>query len=186
VRTALTAEQVAWILHYRLALKLGTDVGTVKMRFLLWSPVDNDYFVILQDTLNGDVITLLPIEYHENLAYKIDDVKREYAKRLLPSMEVLDYWMLTQEQQSKPSNFFVNVLYTNSEGLAKAKQLFSCPITDQCSTIDELIKHGLSKKDVERAIASLEIDPSSVTGLSVRMGRKGNPLYQPLSAIQTK
>lgn len=185
VRTELTALQVAWILHYRLALQLGTDVGTVKMRYLLWSPLDNDYFVILQDSLNGDVITLLPIDYHENLAYKINDVLRSRARELFPSMDTLNQ-LLEAQQKSKPTHFFVNALYTDSEGLPKAKQIKVHPITDYCSTVEELMKSGLSKKEVQQMIASFDIDNESVTGLSIRIGRKGTPMYQPLSAIQTK
>lgn len=170
VRTKITALQIAQILHFRLAVELGVDVGTTKQRWLFWSPVDEDYYVAIQDTLDGTVITVLPSNYtslqHEVL-YE--------AKQLLPSLDVL-YTKLDAAKVKDTPNYHVYVTIIDENGLRKSKRLFSAP-GESCPDLPTFVDKVLDVQDVMEGIKSKGIDARYVEGVTIRQGRNGPMIF---------
>lgn len=80
-RLSATPDDVTAILDHDLAVLLGTDSG--RLHRLFYSPADDQCFVAIQDEENGDVVTVLPLDYHSSLAWEVSLEAQEEAERLL-------------------------------------------------------------------------------------------------------
>ena len=70
-RTSLSYEEIAFILDRKLTVNVGKKPGIHRNHLLFYSIADDDFFVVIQDELMGTVVTILPLDYHANLAWKI-------------------------------------------------------------------------------------------------------------------
>lgn len=69
-RLCLSLEEVATILDTDLSIPLGIEPGTTKIHRLFFDKEARYWFVAVQDEKNGEVVTVLPIEYHNR--WRID------------------------------------------------------------------------------------------------------------------
>ncbi len=69
---------VAQLANYQ-TVSVGYRRGVNHWHRLFFSAADRCHFVAIQDISNGDIITILPLDYHENLAWRIDEVAKENA-----------------------------------------------------------------------------------------------------------
>ncbi len=60
----------------------GHEPHTSRWHRLFYSSPDDRHFVAIQDMTNGEVITILPLDYHQNLAWKVSQKKLNKAMRL--------------------------------------------------------------------------------------------------------
>ena len=70
-RTSLTEEEFVRILDLYLTVSVGYETEAKRWHRLFYSAKDDVHLVAIQDLANGEVITILPLDYHENLAWKI-------------------------------------------------------------------------------------------------------------------
>jgi hypothetical protein len=82
-RCRMSSGELAEILDRRLAVNTGRKPGFEKVHLLFFSPRDDAYFVAIQDRLAGTVVTVLPLDYHEQLAWPVTDEQRAEARRLI-------------------------------------------------------------------------------------------------------
>ena len=61
----------ARLLDQNLTVSVGVEPFTRRRHRLLYSEPDKAHFVVIQDFETGEVVTLLPIDYHENLAWQL-------------------------------------------------------------------------------------------------------------------
>lgn len=54
-------------------INLGYEIGFHRQHCLLFSAIDQQYYVAVQDYKNGKVITILPLEYHIKLSWKMEE-----------------------------------------------------------------------------------------------------------------
>lgn len=80
-RLSTAPDEVAAILDHDLAVLLGADSG--RLHRLFFSPSDEQCFVAIQDQENGDVVTILPLDYHSSLAWEVPLEAQERAELLL-------------------------------------------------------------------------------------------------------
>jgi hypothetical protein len=66
-RMHLSRIELAAILDHGRAVTLGVDEYSNRLHRLFFSRVDEQFFVAVQDTKTGDVITVLPLKYYANL-----------------------------------------------------------------------------------------------------------------------
>ena len=70
--TALTHSEVSDILSSGKAILLGgEEKNPDRLHWVFYSIPDADCFVVVRDRRNAEIITLLPIHYHENIAWNI-------------------------------------------------------------------------------------------------------------------
>lgn len=78
-RTKLTESYIANVLDNDLSVKVGEIAVTDKVHRLFYSPREKRYFVAIQNSLTGAVITLLPQAYYEHLLCHIGAEKLRLA-----------------------------------------------------------------------------------------------------------
>ena len=84
-RTGVNYFSIADILDGRMAVDIGQEPVFGRRHWLFYSEPDDCCFVAIQDSMSGLVITVLPLEYHANLAWKISLDDCQKAKTLATS-----------------------------------------------------------------------------------------------------
>lgn len=72
-RTSFEPVAFLRLLDQNLSVSVGVESFTRRRHRLLYSEADKAHFVAIQDFETGEVITVLPIDYHENLAWKLSE-----------------------------------------------------------------------------------------------------------------
>lgn len=71
-RTVFREEEIIAMLDNYFFVSLGIETGFNREHCLVYCRFTNDYYVAVQDIKLGTVITVLPLDYHQNLSWKID------------------------------------------------------------------------------------------------------------------
>jgi len=91
-RTTLSEDQLFGLIHNRRCVIVGIEPFTNRLHKLIYSEPDKTHFVAIQDIATAEVITILPIDYHENLAWKISEKKlKEAVWRVSPTLHTALY-----------------------------------------------------------------------------------------------
>ncbi len=77
----MAPDEVTAILDHDLAVLVGAKSG--HLHRLFFSPAEEQCFVAVQDQENGDVLTVLPLDYHSSLAWEVSLEAQERAESLL-------------------------------------------------------------------------------------------------------
>ena len=157
-RTTINEKELSSIINKKLYVNLGTKPGLHKTHLLIYSVKDDAYFVLVQDDINGDIITVWTEEYYNNLAMKITDEDKEKAKSLI----------INQESEDDCS-FIASVIYIDEKGNNRSKDILkfrtenSIPLTEMYF-IDIFIKTGKLKE----AMKEKGININNILGYSVK------------------
>ena len=82
-------DDIAKILDYGLFLPIGSEEGAKeKVHKLFFSKMDNEWFVAVQDEKNDEVITVLPIDYHNRWQISLEALME--AKRLVTPADIAE------------------------------------------------------------------------------------------------
>lgn len=180
-RTALSPDEIAAALAKKLCVNMGCKPGLSKAHLLFYSPVDQHHFVAVQDQLDGEVVTVWPLEYHENLAWKVPEEQKTQAKTLLHDREQLRYQIA---EGNAPSSFFVSALFTSEQGKCKSKELFSVSANDYERDVEVYIKKGLTLSGIKVGLVKKGLLSLPVHGVSVKLGSRGSPIYVSLDQVR--
>ena len=82
-RISLNPTQIAEILNRNLCVPLGCGRKKKHFHYLIFSPIDHQCFVVIRDETDGVVITVLPIDFHERISFKISLDAQLMARSLL-------------------------------------------------------------------------------------------------------
>ncbi len=164
-RTKMTTQDISNLLGRGVHVNLGSKPGIHKSHLLLYSVVDSQYYVLVQDKNNGDIISFLPLEYHENLAWKVPEEHRVLAleKATKFNVDKLSQPVITT-QTTLP---LFNVCYKYDSGCGHFKTKKFCTTDMDNRSIDEFIV-----SDEFRCIAR-EIIEIGGCDISVSIGDKG-------------
>ncbi len=178
-RTSLSCEEIANILDSKLVVNAGKQPGFNRNHLLFYSHRDRDYFVAIQDSLTGTVVTILPLDYHQNLAWKISDAECEKAKEIFLKAQPPKLYGAS----ALPKVFMISGLFLDDDGRQKARLLLK---TSSAPYEDDIAKF-LADDDVFGRIGDLayaeEIPYERMFSLAIRHGRNGNPLVIDLHHI---
>lgn len=70
-RTAFEDVDVDGLISGGFAVNIGIELGTQKVHWLLWSEADNECFVVIRDEVTKEILTVLTLEYHNNIAWPV-------------------------------------------------------------------------------------------------------------------
>ena len=70
-RLAAEPDEIADQLDWDLAVNIGGEKGTKRIYRLFFSREDHQCFVAIQDEKTRTVVTILPVDYFERIAYRI-------------------------------------------------------------------------------------------------------------------
>lgn len=80
-RTQMTPDEMNHLLDHNGYFKLGSHAGFHRVHLLFYSPKDENFFVAIQDERMGKVVTILPVNYHNKLAWRISQDDCDQAKQ---------------------------------------------------------------------------------------------------------
>lgn len=201
-RTSFSEEQLYFWLQHQLYVDLGEKPGIHKKHLLFYSPVDEDYYIIIQDRYTGDIITVLTLEYHRNLAWSICETAKYQAKfrlaefftglvqrfsqiqhvviepplqhSVIPQTEIL-HVMDQIPSDVIAQRIFVSAIFLDSEGNRKVKQLFKDKILKSDLVLMQWLQsHGFLGQ-LHEGLQQLPV--SDFLGVSIRWGNKGVPQF---------
>jgi len=70
-RLTITPEEIVELID-NFSISLGYEDGTKKVHKIFYSFLDDSHFVAIQDEENGEIITILPVEYHNRWVIPTD------------------------------------------------------------------------------------------------------------------
>ncbi len=82
-RTSLSDSQVLRLIEQGLCVRTGIAPASNREHLAFYSEPDNTVFVAIHDYLYGRLITVLPLDYHRNLAWEVSEEDRARAKALV-------------------------------------------------------------------------------------------------------
>ena len=112
-RTKLSPFDIAKIIDVKACIDLGSKPGILKRHVLFYSTVDSAFFVAIQDVIDGTIITLLPLEYHDNLAWPVAEEQKQAAIVLSESSK--PYEQGSEITLTQPNTLFVTIHFMSND-----------------------------------------------------------------------
>lgn len=89
-RTKLWTTDIVKIINAEAFVNLGINPEKPQFQHLLfYSTVDLQHYVIVQDVVNHDIITIWPSDYHTNLAWQITTAQKRAAILFTPKINLI-------------------------------------------------------------------------------------------------
>ena len=172
-RTKLSAEEIARILDRGLYVNTGRRPGFDKTHLAFYSAPDNEVFVAIQDCVTGTVVTILPLEYHANLAWRISDQDCLKAKQIL-----LDHCenRIDPQSLSNASVFKIQAHYIDAENWQKTKTIHSVDAAPYNYDIKRLLADKRLLSNIDEFANLKGILADQIFGISFRLGTHGHPI----------
>jgi len=95
-RSNLQENELLKMLNTDSFINLGYEVGFFRQHCLLFSVIDNQYYVAVQDNKSGKVITFLTVQYHLQLSWKLSKTYGSIDEELLRRARLVAKKSLTQ------------------------------------------------------------------------------------------
>jgi hypothetical protein len=171
-RTLLSCEEIAAILDRGLFVNTGQRPGFNRVHLVFYSHLDNDYFVAIQDVTTGTVITILPLDYHETLAWGISAADCERAKEILLAAPPLE----EPRVRDAPKVFVISVQYLDEDDRQKSKLLLKIPCCLYNNDLKKLLNDNTIIQEVEKSASDNGISTERMFAISVRHGKRGSPV----------
>lgn len=171
-RTKLNYFTIADILDYGGAIDIGTEPVFDRKHWLFYSEVDETCFVAVQDAVTGLVVTVLPLDYHENLAWKVGEEDLAEAKKIASTSTPRD----ANSSKTPPSIIIVKARYLTNEGYQKTVILTKFKASDYKSDLFSVLKDESFESEVSYHCNRKGIDTSSIYEVAIALGNDGEPI----------
>ena len=186
-RLSMTLSALAEILDMDLAINIGNESNNNRVHKLFYSEHDNMCFVAIQDIKVGTVITVLPIDYHENISWAVSIESQSQAKKLIVKDEA-PFINNSQILNTNASVFKISANIADDYGrYITTVNIGSWPcepyeysidtLIDDESFISTLVNRINKKRPVNKDIKQF------IYTIAIRLGRKGEPVYFSTSDI---
>ena len=165
-RTVLSTDDVMSLLYSSSYVNLGSKPGIQKAHLWICINIENSWFVVVRDVLNGDVITFLTEDYHVNLFGKISDVdkKEAYEKATRHS---------SQSNGGESKNINISLSFVDCYGAVKTKKIKSFPYDGKNISKDAF----LLSKDFKTLVKQVKSGVESGEVGDVFIGTNYEPVY---------
>jgi hypothetical protein len=163
-RTLLEPNEISDIIDFGLAVDTGTEPVFEKTHWLIYSIKEDCYFFIIQDKFTGLVVTILPTQYHDNLAWSVDNESFDQAKNNIEQNSIFDKRLEFSKQFNieKIQNIKVKIRYLDLNNEAKTKTLFNLPAIEYDYNSDNVPIDNSFKKNLNRHLKKTEIKESNI------------------------
>lgn len=160
-RLHLRMSEVRAILDGNKAVDIGKENHTNRVHRLFYSEADDMCFVAVQDEKNGEVVTILPIDYHNRKAWTVSFELQDQARVLICGED--DFAFLRLQNAARPirSSIRVNAVLSHPNGSSDIRRLGTFEGAHPFANLKEIadndefksfVKEGL--KRLKRKIAS--------------------------------
>lgn len=169
-RVKFSTKELSFWLDNGIYHDLGSKPGIHKKHLLVYSAEDQNYFVVIQDQYDGEVITILPLEYHKNLAWEVSEVDKAKARNKAALMEAK-----TSSSQIVGKTIVINAYYLNEDGNVRTKAIYKTPTKKATLNINEIMKSHELCAELRSKIDQMVM--SELLGFVFRFGRDGDPIF---------
>lgn len=159
-RSKLQKGELLAVLNTDSFINLGCEIGFYKQHCLLFSSIDNQYYVAVQDTKSGKVVTFLPLEYHLQLSWKLKETYLTIDDEVLRRAKLIAKYPLTQTDS--PTKISLKIRYIDRQGTLKTRVIkkFKADIWNydpaklilEHQKIKNLINHWKKKNNIKELI----------------------------------
>ena len=176
-------DEVSDLIDWGLAVEIGEEKGTRRIHRLFYSHDDSQCFVAIQDEKTKTVITILPVDYYENLASKIPGSFLDEAQQLVScnsglGAEISPAANITAAAASPaPFVFKIGGTVMNMQGKPRTFNLGSWPATGYEGSTARLLLDARFFKEMQNKI-NLKMRPHEyLVGLIIRHGSRGKAVW---------
>jgi len=180
-RISMSHKELAELLDADLAIDIGQESGTNRSHKLFYSTRDKMCFVAIQDVKTGTVVTLLPIDYHENICWVVSIDVQKQAKELVTNDEATTSDKKILDTNATVFRISVNAVDYYGKYL-KTMNLGSWPCGPYEHSIDSLIEDrkfvDYIVEQINKKRCEVEKDrPIYLPTVAIRIGSKGDPVF---------
>lgn len=183
-RTSLSTEEVLSLIERGLCVRTGVAPASNREHLAFYSKPDDTVFVAVHDRLFGRLITVLPLDYHRNLAWDVSDADRRLAKALVEQEAMRAQREKDRDRMAREAAataaavssrkvFVVSASYLVGERL-KTIVLRKEPCADYIS-VEDFIRRCPVLDTLNDLAQAKGVEPSSITALFIRHGQKSEP-----------
>lgn len=172
-RTSLSTDQVGLMLDHGASQLVGRKPGMRRNHILIYSIPDEAFFVAIQDELMGTVVTLLTVEYHTNLAWKLSEHDCQMAKDRAQKFSIHQG---REKSETPPTTFIISAAFIENSGERKTKVIKRVKSEGYNDDINRFFESEDLVNNVDEYCLQKSICPSCVFAISVRFGKNGYPL----------
>lgn len=169
-RTRMSLHDILNQISHGGALDMGTKPGIPKRHILFYSQPDDRCYVAIQDEYDGTIITVLPIDYHANLAWAVTPEMEDDAKVLFTNAAARSQVKRVHSFSDQPLNFFVSCRYFDAAFDIKTKKLFSVAKSVYEGDAARLVHSKNFKMVIAGYAMGLGIMPTMIDDVFVRIG----------------
>jgi hypothetical protein len=174
-RTNIAGDRLRELLDKGAYINLGLESIFDRQHCLFYSSPNDQCFVAVQDRISGEVITVLTLDYHKTLSWKLDkkfyyEIDEEFLRRA----EVLARYNV--DPNSMAFHMSLKVRYLNENDLICSKTITKFPAEEYQNNSNLFI----NKKQKILSIVSCwlkEREVHKVIDLYVSLGRKSTPHF---------
>jgi hypothetical protein len=173
-RLNLRKRHVAYILDNDLCIPIGIEEGSSRVHRLFFSKKDGCCFVAVQDESNGEVVTILPVDYHKR--WQVSLQATEDAKKLAcrPS-----------EPQGVPVKYIFTAFVDNPSGGGYSMvNLGSMPIQEGDDIESIIIDSLVHDMVIRRLEAKVNLDERECQEITMKVGKKGQHVPMPIPRLE--
>ena len=174
-RTSIAGDSLRKLLDKGGYIKLGLESAFDRQHCLFYSKPDNECFVAVQDIKTGEVITVLPLNYHKTLSWKMDKkLYNEIDEEFLRRAEILARYNV--DPDSMAFQMSLKIRYLNRNDTLRTKTLKKFPAEQYQNNSNSFIKN---KQEIFNIVTCWlkEKDAHKVIDLYVSLGRKSPPNF---------
>ena len=184
-RLTMEPDEVAALLDWDLAVKIGVEKGTNRIHRLFYSKEDFQCFIAIQDEKSRTIVTILPVDYFETLAYKIpktllDEAEQLVSDRAKPAAAV----KVTPPKKDKPvhiaqtpSVFKIQATVSGFPWKPRNFNLGSWPALKCGGSIARLLQDADFAQEMQSKIKLKKRPDEYAVGLLIRLGKNGEPVW---------
>ena len=177
-RTQLTAEALMSLLDAGAVINVGQEPCSNRDHLLFFSQADNCCFVAIQDSVSGEVVTVLPLDYHENLAWKITPSQEDAAKRVAEHA-------LKDASTEDFTHFEVKAQYLCPvEQRIKISTLGKFPRGDTLQHIHQIMSSGPLREFIHQRVEEKSLCWNELLEIYFRPGKHAEPVFFPAAAFR--
>jgi hypothetical protein len=198
-RLLMSADTLCELLDADIVVPTGIETRSNRHHKVFYSPLNKMCFVAVQDSKTGHIITVLPIDYHQNTAWVIapdaqimaKDVMQDYLqeKERKIAKALSDKLQRIKKLQCKLAFRIYGYLEDQEKNIVD--RVFICSWKDETLSADfgnliadkQFIAHLLTRLHKKRTV--LEIDSGvNIKRLSMQIGPHGEKTLLPLEALK--
>ncbi|HDH0204875.1 TPA: hypothetical protein PIO10_005350, partial [Klebsiella pneumoniae] len=124
---------------------LGSKPGILKEHILIYSRLDERWYVLIRDITSGCIVTVLPENFHDSSFIKIKESDKKSA------------YDLANKVRAPRSEFIsINLCYNDFDGYRHSKKIYSIPLSQIDVSQDTFLKSKfikLLKRQIRENIA---------------------------------